>query len=208
MDEIIKYLQDTYHPSGILIYGSFANCTNGEYSDFDALLIADTDREIHDHSIINSTQLDVFLYPIERLQNIDSIQDFIRIYGGRILADETGVLQNLLNKVTGFIEVYPGKTPAEIEKDLAWCDKMLLRAKRADMEGLYRLHWLLVDSLELYFDIKHMFYMGPKKGIRYLQSEDITAAELYNTALTELNYENLQKWISFLKTTAKCQEAV
>ena len=63
-DAIIQYLKDTYHPEGIIAYGSFADGSAGEHSDFDALLIADGVKK-HDSSVIGGTVLDVFVYPTE-----------------------------------------------------------------------------------------------------------------------------------------------
>ena len=35
------------------------------------------------------------------------------------------------------------------------CKKMLLRTLRSDAEGLYRWHWVLIDSLEIFCDAVH-----------------------------------------------------
>ena len=45
--------------------------------------------------------------------------------------------------------------------------RMLLRTMRGDVEGYYRWHWLLCDSLEIYFDIKGIHYYGPKKQLHF-----------------------------------------
>ncbi len=36
----------------------------------------------------------------------------------------------------------------------------------------YVSHWLLMDSLEICFDIKHLHYHGPKKALKYMQYND------------------------------------
>ena len=40
---------------------------------------------------------------------------------------------------------------------------MLNRVKRSDCEGMFRWHWVLVDSLEIFCDIMKQPYWGPKK---------------------------------------------
>ena len=56
MDEIIAYLQTKYAPAAILVYGSFADGTQNENSDFDALVLSPTHREFHDTSFVGEIQ--------------------------------------------------------------------------------------------------------------------------------------------------------
>lgn len=198
MDEIITYLVETYSPSGIIVYGSFANGTSSLNSDFDALLIYDGDEPLHDHSIIHGTQLDVFLYPKSTFENAYAISDFIRVWDGQIVLDRDGLATQLKERAAAQIRSYPGKSIEENRKNLAWCEKMLARTERADAEGLYRLHWLLVDSLEIYFDLRGLYYFGPKKAIRQLQQMDPVSADTYYRALKEPTRENLADWIRCL----------
>lgn len=65
--------------------------------------------------------------------------------------------------VLDYIEHIPLKTAKDVSQEIKWCEKMLLRTMRGDVEGYYRWHWLLCDSLEIYFDIKGIHYYGPKK---------------------------------------------
>jgi predicted nucleotidyltransferase len=62
VEKIIRYLEETYSPDAIIIYGSFADGSANEHSDFDALVMADRDK-LHDSSVIDGTILDVFVYP-------------------------------------------------------------------------------------------------------------------------------------------------
>jgi len=55
-DRVIEYLKETYQPDAIITYGSFADGTANENSDFDALVIADNKKR-HDASVIDSTTL-------------------------------------------------------------------------------------------------------------------------------------------------------
>ena len=40
MEAILKYIRERYHPTALILYGSYADGTNGPDSDFDALAIA------------------------------------------------------------------------------------------------------------------------------------------------------------------------
>ena len=63
-EKILAYLKETYQPDAIVIYGSFADGSANEGSDFDALVIADKGRT-HDSSVIDGIVLDVFVYAME-----------------------------------------------------------------------------------------------------------------------------------------------
>lgn len=75
---------------------------------------------------------------------------------------------------------------------------MLNRARKSDVEGNFRYHWLLVDSLEIYFRVKGIRYLGPKKSLIHLKNNDAIAYEYFSNALrsNELLLLNLcRKWI-------------
>jgi len=76
---------------------------------------------------------------------------------------------------------------------------MLRRTRRADTEGYYRWHWVLVDSLQFYADILGSCYRGPKKTLRNMEQTDPEAFEVYGKALAAMEYENLQQWVNLLK---------
>ena len=88
-DAIIQYLKDTYHPEGMIAYGSFADGSANEHSDFDALVIGGSLKK-HDSSVIGGTVLDVFVYPAETFQKPYDPEEFVQIFDGSILLDENG----------------------------------------------------------------------------------------------------------------------
>ena len=49
--------------------------------------------------------------------------------------------------------------------------------------GDYRFHWMLKDSLEIYFELKGLWYLGPKKAINWLNENDEIAYNLFRNAL-------------------------
>lgn len=200
MESMIQFLRQKYNPLGMIVYGSFASATNNLGSDFDAMLIWDGAEQLHDHSIVNGTQLDVFLYPRAMFEGEYDIEEFIRVWDGLIVFDDTGLIHEIKEKAGAQVLGYPGKSREENQRNLAWCEKMLGRIRRRDMEGLYRLHWLLVDSLEIYFDLKGLYYFGPKKAIRQMQDTDPVSGELYHRALAESTEENINAWIQRLKS--------
>ena len=62
---------------------------------------------------------------------------------------------------------------------------MYKRSLKNDLEGNLRLHWLLVDSLEVYFKINRLWYFGPKRSLEWLKLNNIDAYEVFKNALTK-----------------------
>ena len=197
-DKIISYLKETYQPDAIITYGSFADGSENENSDFDALVVADHEK-MHDSSVINGVMLDVFIYPAELFRSEYSSEEFVQIRDGIIVSDKNGIADSLQKRVRSYIESAPKKTIDEIREEIRWCEKMVLRTMRNDAEGYYRWHWVLIDSLELYCDIRRTYYFGPKKTLRLMEQTDEEAFRKYSKALKIFEREYLSDWISYLK---------
>ena len=76
---------------------------------------------------------------------------------------------------------------------------MLKRAGKDDVEGNFRYHWLLYDSLEIYFVIKKMLYRGPKNSLAWIKENDLAAYELFERALKiAAPFEAGESLVSFL----------
>lgn len=197
-DRIIDYLKKTYQPDAIIIYGSFADGSANENSDFDALVIADHEK-MHDSSVIDDIILDVFVYPTDMFQSEYDLEEFVQVWDGIIVFDKNGIADRLQKRVLSFIEHTPQKTADEIQQEIAWCEKMVLRTMRGDAEGYYRWHWVLFDSLEIYCDVKGLHYYGPKKALRRMEQTDEEAFQIYSRALKVFERKCLSDWVSYLK---------
>ena len=198
---IIEYLNRTYQPDAVIVYGSFADGSANRNSDFDALVIADGGKT-HDSSVVDGVTLDVFVYPAETFSTDYDPEEFVQVWDGKIVLDEHGIAGQLKAKVLDYIEHLPKKTATEVAQEVEWCEKMLLRTMREDVEGYYRWHWVLCDSLEIYFDIRGLHYYGPKKTLRLMEKSDAEAFGLYAKALREFDRESLSAWIDYLKSMA------
>ena len=203
MEQIIEYIKKTYSPLAIILYGSYANGTNNLNSDFDALVIS-PDHEIHhDTSFVNGIQLDVFVYPDAYFDEDFDCNDFVQIFDGKIIHDTEDKGKELKNRVLSYIENLPHKTDAEIQAEIDWCIKMLERVKRDDVEGMYRWHWVLIDSLEIFCDVVHRLYLGPKKSLKWMEENYPEAFAYYEKALTDFDMESLSNWVLYLKDMNK-----
>lgn len=199
MHDILSYLAATYDPVAIIAYGSFADGSSSLFSDFDALLITEDGQRRHDASFIDCTQLDVYIHPLSDFAGDYDPADFVQVFDGRILLDRDGVAASLIERVNRYLDSRTEKTPEEFKIDVDWCEKMLRRAGSADAEGAFRRHWLLVDSLQIYTELRGWRYLGPKKALRQLRERDREAYRLYEKALTGDDLDALADWVGRIR---------
>ena len=199
MNHIIEYIKQKYDPCSIILYGSYADGTNNLNSDFDALVLSYDHKQFHDTSFVNGVQLDLFVYPVSYFDEAYNCNDFIQIFDGRIIMDSNDRGKALQAKVLSYLQEQLQKPREEIAAGVDWCGKMLARARRNDAEGLFRWHWVLTDSLEIYCDIMQHPYFGPKKALKWMEKVHPSAFSLYEKALGEFNAESLENWIAYIK---------
>lgn len=199
VNEIIEYIMQNYAPLAIIVYGSYADGSNNQNSDFDALVISENHLEFHDVSFINSTQLDVFIYPASYFEGQFDCNNFIQLYHSKILFDPEGLGAMLKKRVLSYIDDRPRKSDEEIKNQITWCRKMLLRTKRGDTEGMFRWHWVLIDSLEFFCDKVDHIYWGPKKTLLWMEVAYPEGFIYYKNALFKFDEDSLEKWILYLE---------
>lgn len=199
MEKIIAYIQRTYNPLSIILYGSYASGTNNLNSDFDSLVISCDHEQFHDTSFVNGIQLDVFVYPASYFDGSFDCNEFIQIFDGKILMDHDERGKTLQTKVRSYLQNRPQKSKAELDASVDWCVKMLARVRRYDAEGMFRWHWVLIDSLEIFCDIMHHPYLGPKKSLKWMEENHPSAFACYKKALEDFSMDSLANWIAYIK---------
>ena len=195
LEQIIEYIKKKYNPLSIILYGSYANGTNNLNSDFDALVISNDYERCHDTSFVKGIQLDVFVYPASYFDGSYDCNDFIQIFDGKIIADCDGRGKTLQTNVLSYLQNRPQISKEEIDASIDWCIKMFARVKRGDAEGMFRWHWVLIDSLEIYCDVMHHPYWGPKKSLKWMEENHPNAFDCYQKALGDFSMETLENWI-------------
>ena len=203
MERVIKYIKDKYNPLCIILYGSYADGTNNLNSDFDALVIAADHEQFHDTSFVDGVPLDVFVYPSMYFEGEYECEDFVQIHDGRIITDSNGIGKTLQENVRAYLRKLPVKSSEEIQASVDWCVKMFERAKRGDCEGMFRWHWVLIDSLEIFCDIMHHPYFGPKKTLKWMEEKHPKSFDCYKKALQNLDMECLEEWVNLLETRSR-----
>lgn len=192
-----EYLIKKHNCHSIILYGSFANGDYTEESDIDLVCFCDNPTKENDTIILNDRRLDAWIYKTEIMNNCTQ---FLHIIGGKILLDERNLCTNFLYEIDKHFTNGPEQTSLEQKEFLkSWLQKMLNRAKKGDIEGNFRYHWMLNDSLEIYFNIKDRWYLGPKKSLQWLQDNDKEAYYVFNNALKiNTDITDIEKLIQFI----------
>jgi predicted nucleotidyltransferase len=196
-DNVKKYLIQKYNCHTIILYGSYSRGDFTEESDLDIVCFSDITEEKNDLESFEGKQLDVWIYNTKKM---DNPEQFLRVYKGEILLNDWGVAENFLSKIQKIYNNGPKKLSNE-EKDFlkSWLRKMYLRSNKNDIEGDYRFHWMLKDSLEIYFELKGLWYLGPKSSFSWLKENDVMVYDFFTNALAkDAKKSNIEELLDYI----------
>jgi predicted nucleotidyltransferase len=166
----------------ILLYGSRADGTETEFSDYDIAAFADVPVSKRDTRVVDGRFLDVFLHPEAVLRN--PTKEHLTLRGSIILTQRDAEAAEFLAALDVIFVSGPEPLPAdETQARRTWARKMALRMRRADIEGNFRRVWLLTALLEDYFVLRGMWYQGPKKSFQWLLASDSETYRAFEEAL-------------------------
>ena len=183
LQELALELRDRHGCHTAILYGSHARGDAGTHSDYDAAGFSAT-RElvVRDTRAWRGTRLDLFVYPAQRLESPDA--ELLKLRGGVVLFELDGAARRMLERLELlFREGPPRLPPDELAARRQWSRKMLARMTRGDAEGHYRRAWLLTALLEDYFQLRHLWFLGPKEALRWLERNDAVAHVAFEAAL-------------------------
>lgn len=196
IEDLKNYLIEKYNCHSIILYGSFADGTQTDESDIDIICFTDTTQYKNDTNGFQGRKLDVWIYNSEMMEKSEELT---HIHGGKILLDKRNLCNDLLNNISKIITDGQSLSIEEVQFQKDWLLKMLNRARKNDIEGNFRYHWLLVDSLEIYFIVKGIRYLGPKKSLLYLKNNDAIAYKYFSNALKiNSEFEEVEKLVKFI----------
>ena len=166
----------------ILLYGSRADGTENEFSDYDIAAFADVPVTTRDTRTLDGQFLDVFLHP-EAILGTPS-KEHLTLRGSRILLQRGTEADDFLAALDAMFAGGPELLPPdEVDARRTWARKMALRMRRGDIEGDFRRVWLLTALLEDYFSLRGMWYQGPKKSFQWLRTSDPSTYRAFEEAL-------------------------
>lgn len=171
LDAICDELVAAHGVHTILLYGSRADASANADSDYDIAAFGPVAKEFRVARVLHGAYLDVFVYPADALAAPGV--EFLKLRGSRIIRQRGTDADDALATLNAVFDRGPELLPAdEIEARKVWAHKMLARMQRGDPEGHYRRSWLLMALLEDYFQLRGLWYLGPKKALRWLQQAD------------------------------------
>lgn len=197
IEKLKSHLIDKYNCHTIILYGSYAVNDYTEDSDIDIICFTDEETKSNDTSIFEGKQLDVW---IVNTNEMDKPEKYLHIMDSIVLHDENNVAYEFVNRIKTLFDNGTESIDDDKKKFLKdWLKKMYKRTLRNDAEGLYRHHWMLKESLEIYFEINNMWFLGVKKSLRWLEENDHNVYLLfYNAFKGEAGSEESKKLIDYI----------
>lgn len=188
IEHLTNYLIDKYNCHSVILYGSYVNGDCTDESDVDVVCFCEEVENQNDTSFIEHRQLDAWIYRTEKMKDVE---EFLHTRDGQVLLDRNYLCNDFLGKITELYNKGP-KLLSETEKEFhkGWFKKMLKRTQKEDIEGSFRFHWMLTDSLEIYFKIKGIWYMGSKKSLKWLYDNDREMYLLYERAFSRQSQQS------------------
>jgi len=182
LEKICEELVSLHQVHTILLYGSRADGTATEDSDYDVAAFAPIAQALRIARREGTAFWDVWVYPEAGLA--EPTEESLRLRGSKVLLQREDSATMFLSQVEAIYRRGPHLLSSnEIEARRVWAHKMLARIDRADPEGNYRRVWLLQALIEDYFHSRGRWFEGPKKALRWLQENDIPVFEAYCQAL-------------------------
>jgi predicted nucleotidyltransferase len=182
LSAIVDELVASHGAHTIVLYGSRADGSASAGSDYDIAAFAGIGRTTRITRPVGDAFLDVFVYPEEQLESTP--EDFLKLVGGRVLRERGDAGRRLIERAERLLERGPEPLPPDERRALGdWAQKMLVRMARGDAEGDYRRTWLLTDLLPDYFQLRGLWYRGPKKSFAWLAEHDPATHAAFQAAL-------------------------
>lgn len=197
LDGILRYLKESYDPHTIISFGSVARGTYTPESDFDVVVISDTAKLGTDTAEIDGVLLDAFIYNTRDVLETTPTE-LLQIYESKLLLDEKGLGIWLKNNVRQYVQNRQKKTREEKNYLRSRMRKQLRRSEQGGAQGLYRLCWILKDSLDTYFSLRDELYYGPDDALERMQKNAPNDYALYEAAMREPTLAHCRAWVNVM----------
>ncbi|AJQ93164.1 nucleotidyltransferase domain-containing protein [Gynuella sunshinyii] len=155
----------------VILYGSVARGDVTENSDIDIACFCQNPQVSQDVQTFEGSRLDAWIYDVAALD--PQRNDFLRMGGGEILFNDGIDGVAFLTSVQARIIQGPGELQENTRNQLIeWSTNMLQRAGGDSVEAHFRRCWLPCELLEIYFQLRAMWYLGSKQSFKWLRDHD------------------------------------
>jgi predicted nucleotidyltransferase len=183
LDWLLKDLVLEHEAHTVLLYGSRADGSAREDSDYDVAAFGPVTEPFRIARRFNGAYLDVWVYPESELQISPGVEH-LRLRGSKILLQRDSEADAFLSRLEQYFLQGPRPLrPGEGAARKVWAHKTLARAVRGDPEGNYRRLELIQVLLENYFHVRGRWYQGSNKSLLWLQQFDPPAFRSFCKAL-------------------------
>lgn len=180
----ISELTEKHNPEFIILYGLVVRGDYTEDSDIDIACFCEAPSVSKDVRIFEDKKLDCWVYRLE--EAIPNKKEFLRFVGGEVFHDTDGIGKKFVSDVTDCFYQGPKKlNPDEISHLVEWSKNMLFRASGNSIEARYRRTWLPCELLEIYFNLRNLWYLGSKQSFSWLEENDFEAYQLFDKAFSD-----------------------
>ncbi|MBU2714499.1 nucleotidyltransferase family protein, partial [Zooshikella harenae] len=201
----INELAIKHNPEFIVLYGSIVRGDYTDESDIDIACFCKEPAVTKDVRIFEGKKLDCWVYKIE--EAVPNRKDFLRFVGGEVFLDSNGIGRKFVSEITDFFNIGPDKIKADARDHLLeWSKNMLIRASGDTIEAKYRKTWLPCELLEIYFELRNMWYLGSKQSFLWLQENDYSIYCMFEKAFSDpSDISVLEKLVSAATNTEQVQ---
>ncbi|AAQ60627.1 nucleotidyltransferase domain-containing protein [Chromobacterium violaceum] len=195
LPRIVAALERDERLHTVLLYGSRADGSANQGSDYDIAAFGAVPQTTRDTRRIDGQYLDLFLHPDSALDA--PTEAHLALRGATILRQRGEAGSRFLARLEALHAAGPqplSEDEAQARRD--WAHKMAARIQRGDAEGDYRRVWLLTALLEDYFALRGMWFEGPKKALRWLERHDGASRLAFEQALKpNAGYEAIERLV-------------
>ena len=179
----ISELTEKHNPEFIILYGSIVRGDFTEDSDIDVACFCKAPKVSKDVRVFEDKKLDCWVYSLE--DAIPNKSEFLRFVGGEVILDNDGIGKKFIRNIVEFYDKGPKQLkPDEVSHLVEWSRNMLIRAEGKSTEAKYRRTWLPCELLEIYFNLRNLWYLGSKQSFAWLEKNDSAAYRLFDRAFS------------------------
>lgn len=181
INSVVIGLHATYNPKVIILHGSYGRGEHTETSDIDIVCFCD-DIPNHRYSYMSQDKyVDVHLFPVSFLDNLHDESFYFD--DGIVVYDTNNMGRDYLVKIQQFIATNNQNISTSEKHHIGmWVTKMLDRSQVDGVHGAYRRIWLQRELLKIYFEMRDLWYFGPKRALIYLDQNDQRVYKMFDEA--------------------------